>query len=110
MRDENERHEARHAAASSGFAEYRCECGARSCDLLLSLTVDEYAEVRSDPAHRLVARGHMDPRVEFALRQTARYQVVQRFGVAAKVAAPRGRNLRERQLSEIGSVSRYGLA
>jgi len=49
----------------------------------------------------------MDPRVEFALRQTARYQVVQRFGVTAEVAAPRGR---DRQLSEIGSVSRYGLA
>src|SRR4051812_17092290 len=83
-RDSNEEKKA--PRTSSGFAQYSCECATRICDQLLSLTVGEYNEVRSVPTHFVVARGHVDPRAEFVVRETARYQVVQKFGVAGEVA------------------------
>ena len=98
-RDRNERSEA--ARASSIFSEYGCECATSTCDRLVSLTVDEYEEVRSVPTHFVVARGHVDPRVEFVVRESSRYQVVEKFGVAGEVATrldPQPRSGRPRKL------------
>jgi hypothetical protein len=53
---------------------------------VVSLSIDEYEEVRSVPTHFVVARGHVDRQVEFVVRETSRYQVVEKFGIAAAVA------------------------
>ena len=71
---------------SSFFTEYGCECANATCEQMVALTVDEYEEVRRVPTHFVVARGHVDSRVEFVVRETSRYQVVEKFGVAAEVA------------------------
>ena len=83
-RDRNEREQATYP--SSVFMEYGCECASATCEQLVSLTVDEYEEVRKVPTHFVVARGHVDARVEIVVRETSRYQVVEKFGVAAEVA------------------------
>jgi len=66
-RDGNERNKA--SRPSSSFAEYNCECATRVCEETVSLTVDEYEEVRRVPTHFVVARGHVDARVEFVVRR-----------------------------------------
>jgi hypothetical protein len=100
-RDENEAHTA--PVKGRDFAEYSCECASRLCDQLLSLTVTEYDEVRSVATHFVVARGHVDPRAEFVVRETARYQVVQKFGVAGEVATRLDQHLLSEALERLGS-------
>jgi hypothetical protein len=84
-RDGNE--QAKAMRPSSYFAEYGCECASGACEQMVSLSIDEYEEVRSVPTHFVVAHGHVDRRVELVVRETARYQVVEKLGVAAKVAS-----------------------
>jgi hypothetical protein len=82
-REENERVEEPRLA--SDHTEYTCEC-TRDCDALLSLTADEYEAVREVPTHFLVAPGHLVVGVEVIVRETSRFQVVEKFGAAAPVA------------------------
>src|SRR4051812_41475742 len=81
-----DKHEHNNASRPRSTSEYACECASKGCNQMLSLSIAEYNEVRSDPTHILVARGHADPRVDAVVRQTARYQVVQKYGAAATVA------------------------
>jgi hypothetical protein len=83
-REGNERNHA--SRPSSLFAEYACECSATACEAVVSLTADEYEELRSVPIWFVVARGHVDPIAEFVVRETSRYQVVEKVGIAAEVA------------------------
>jgi hypothetical protein len=53
----------------------------------VALAVDEYEEVRREPTHFFVAHGHVFPAAELVVWETPRYQVVQKVGVAGKVAA-----------------------
>src|SRR4051794_23124977 len=75
-RDRNERDTARHP--SSILNEYDCECASPACEQLVSLTAEEYVELRSVRTHFVVARGHLDRRTEFVVRESARYQVVEK--------------------------------
>ncbi len=52
-RDENERTE--EESDSSQFTAFTCEC-THACEVLVSLTIDEYEEVRRVPTHFLAAR------------------------------------------------------
>jgi hypothetical protein len=45
----------------------------------------------------------MDSRVEFVVSETSRYQVVEKFGVAAKVAMRLDPHLRDGHLRRLGS-------
>ena len=83
-RDVNEQIE--EASAPVGLAEYGCECP-RNCDVLLSLTVDEYEAVRSVPTHFVVAPGHLLVGVEVVVREHSRYTVVEKIGAAAPIAS-----------------------
>ena len=83
-RDVNEQIE--EASAPVGPAEYRCECP-RDCDVLLSLTVDEYEAVRSVPTHFIIAPGHLLVGVEVVVRENSRYTVVEKIGAAAPIAS-----------------------
>jgi hypothetical protein len=65
---------------------FSCECTFRGCDVKVSLTLDEYREIRTVPTHFVVALGHWLPSVEKVVRETPRYQVVEKVGTAAVVA------------------------
>jgi hypothetical protein len=85
FRELNERVEELHTSAA--FTEYFCECTRADCGERVSLTIVEYEEVRKVPTHFIIARGHIVPQVERIVRETPRYQVVEKVGVAGEVAA-----------------------
>jgi hypothetical protein len=72
----------------ASLAEYTCECP-RGCDVLVSLTADEYEAVRSVPTHFVVAPGHLLVGVEVVVRENSRFTVVEKIGAAAPVARAR---------------------
>ena len=72
---------------SSAFTEYACECAQLTCEVTVALAVDEYEEVRRVPTHFFVAHGHVFPPAENVVRETQRYQVVEKVGVAGKVGS-----------------------
>jgi hypothetical protein len=83
-RDENERREG--LSVASEFTQFTCEC-AQECDAAVSLTIAEYERVREDPTHFIAALGHLIVGVEVVVSETSRYQVVEKIGAAAPVAA-----------------------
>src|SRR4051812_32261879 len=72
---------------TSCFVEYECECSQQSCDEFLSLSVDEYEEVRSVPTYFIVARGHAANEGERVVRESARYEVIEKTGGAGRLAS-----------------------
>jgi len=63
-----------------------CECAALECTERITITKDEYAMVRSDPAQFVIRPGHVVEDVEDVLLQTDRFEIVRKRGVAAEVA------------------------
>jgi hypothetical protein len=63
-----------------------CECASLDCSERITLTKDEYAAVRSDPAQFAVKPGHTIEGVEEVVARTDRYEIVRKQGVAAEVA------------------------
>jgi enhancing lycopene biosynthesis protein 2 len=65
-----------------------CECADTSCTQKISLTMEEYEALRSDPTHFAVApnTSHVFFEVENVVGQTDRYWIVQKIGTAAVVA------------------------
>ena len=59
-----------------------CECGRPSCDVTVSLSLEEYREVRSDARHFAVFPDHVNPALERVVRETDRYAVVEKHGDA----------------------------
>jgi hypothetical protein len=83
-RDENEQTE--DSSDTAEHTAYTCEC-TRGCDALVSLTTDEYEAVRKVPTHFIAAPGHLIVGVEVVVRESARFQVVEKIGAAAPVAS-----------------------
>jgi hypothetical protein len=50
--------------SSSLGLEVVCECGDGACDDVLPISIDEYAQIRSEPTLFLVVPGHDTPEVE----------------------------------------------
>jgi|tagenome__1003787_1003787.scaffolds.fasta_scaffold20168444_1 hypothetical protein len=67
--------------------EYVCECARATCDSVLSMSVEEYEAVRKVSTHFAVASGHSNSSAEQLVRETPRYQVVEKIGTAGRVAA-----------------------
>jgi hypothetical protein len=70
-----------------GGIPFLCECAEPTCTKIVRMTLDEYAQIRSDPTHFVNAAGH-----EVAARgwgeviaETNGYVVVQKLGRAAEV-------------------------
>lgn len=63
-----------------------CECAALECTERITITKDEYALVRSDPAQFVIKPGHAVEDIEEVLLQTDRFEIVRKRGVAAQVA------------------------
>src|SRR5262245_42920268 len=61
-------------------SEYACECALQSCNVAVSMSVDEYLTIRADPTQFLVVCGRWsgwDDRIVF---ETERYIVVKKVG------------------------------
>ena len=74
--------------------EFACECIETDCAASLSLSDDEYEDVRRFPTHFIVFPGHERDEVERVVVQNDRYAIVEKFGAAGPAAVrldPRGR-------------------
>jgi hypothetical protein len=64
-----------------------CECGDASCVARISLTRDDYEQLRSDPQLFAVAPGHVAPDVEEVVANRSGYDVVRKNkGVPREIA------------------------
>jgi 5-bromo-4-chloroindolyl phosphate hydrolysis protein len=64
-----------------------CECGRTGCGELLAITDEEYQELRSDPIHFAISRGHLIPEVDQVVRENDRFvTVAKRPGAAEAIA------------------------
>ena len=91
FRDVNERieelsHRNGFAANGSAFIEFVCECALDGCIEYVSLTREEYEDIRREPNRFFVLPGHALEGVEDVVDSDARYIVVAKLGVGAKVA------------------------
>jgi hypothetical protein len=87
FREVNERLEETMSRLSM-FHDFICECALPECTENISLTHDEYDEVRRHPARFAVKPGHVAPEVELVVDSRAdRYLVVEKIERGAEVAA-----------------------
>lgn len=63
-----------------------CECGSRSCQDSVLLTLAEYESVRAHADHFAVKPGHVFPEAETVVTRNDRYLVVEKQGVAAVIS------------------------
>lgn len=63
-----------------------CECASLDCNERITLSKDEYAVVRSDPAQFAVRPGHTISDVEEVVARNERFEIVRKRGVAAEIA------------------------
>jgi hypothetical protein len=64
------------ALATVEETDFLCECGDESCMKPISLTLNEYEAVRSDPTQFVVVTGHVVPDIEQVVVSKERYDVV----------------------------------
>lgn len=67
--------------------EFLCECSDAACTERLELSRDEYEWVRSDPTRFVLAHGHTAPDIEQVVARDADHVVVEKRGLAARIAA-----------------------
>jgi hypothetical protein len=74
--------------AATTLSDWVCECANDGCVERLELSSREYEDVRAEGARFLVAPGqeHVWPDVERVIERHARYWVLEKVEVAAKVA------------------------
>lgn len=66
--------------------DFLCECANTECKATISLTRDEYEEIRRIPTRFPIARGHDDAEIERVVEETDRYVVVEKFGEGGVLA------------------------
>jgi hypothetical protein len=59
---------------------FRCECARLGCNLLVTLMLPEYEQIRANPRHFVMIRGHELPEVERVVAGTSAYVVVEKIG------------------------------
>jgi hypothetical protein len=69
-----------------GRAEFLCECSRDECKDPVSISLQEYEEIRESPTRFFVLAGHEDETVERVVERTDRYVVVEKRGEAAEEA------------------------
>ena len=71
-------------------SDFLCECGSDDCTEPIALTLAEYEDVRREPTHFAVVRGHAVPDVEHVVAEHGRYSVVEKASpAAARIAIER---------------------
>jgi hypothetical protein len=83
FREVNERIE---DLASGVFVSFICECADPKCDEQVSLTIEEYERIRSNPVWFFVLAGHVVPEIETLVQAADRYVVVKKIGAGERVA------------------------
>jgi hypothetical protein len=74
----------------AAVSEYVCECVLRSCAVTVTLTADEYRDVRKSPTHFLIACGGWFSAIERLVHENERYVVVEKIGPEALLASRSG--------------------
>ena len=72
-----------------GRSEFLCECGREECKEPISISIDEYENVRNVPTRFFVLPGHEDESVERIVERNDRYLDVEKIGDAAEEAGDR---------------------
>jgi hypothetical protein len=80
FRDINERlaEGLRRVHPPADFEHFICECGQRSCQALIELSLDEYAAVRANARRFAVLPGHAIPDAERVVAHGERYDVLEK--------------------------------
>ena len=65
---------------------FRCECSRLGCNLLVSLTVAEYEELRGHSRRFVLIDGHEIPEIERVVERQGGHVIVEKTNEAAKVA------------------------
>ena len=68
------------------FQAFMCECADINCDENVALTIDQYREVRADPATFFVLPGHQNPELEHVVQKNDGYHIVEKVGPGRDVA------------------------
>src|SRR4051812_28338700 len=67
-----------------GRSEFLCECSREECKEPVSISIDEYEEIRRASTRFFVLPGHEDSSVESVVERGKRYLVVEKVGEAAE--------------------------
>lgn len=67
--------------------EFLCECSDPSCAERLTLSRSEYEQVRQSSRRFVLAPGHVSPEVEHVVEYEGDHVVVEKVGVAGRIAA-----------------------
>ena len=88
FREINERLESRLPVSADGEDRLTviCECADADCIERISLSLDEYAQVRSDGRQFVVAPGHERVAVEEVVLRNDRFEIVRKVGKAGEIA------------------------
>lgn len=86
FREVNERIEDIAESFHGGEQNFVCECASPECTQRVRMTISEYEELRRDPTHFGVAKGHELPDVETVVATMGGYVVVAKRDAAGKVA------------------------
>ncbi len=62
-----------------------CECASLDCTDRITLSMEEYAVVRSDPAQFVVRPGHTIGEIEEVVMRNDRFEIVRKRGWAADI-------------------------
>jgi hypothetical protein len=87
FREVNERiAELNQAFEVEGRSEFLCECSREECKEPISISIEEYENVRNDSTRFFVVPGHEDESVERVVERNDRFVVVEKIGEAAEEA------------------------
>ena len=87
FREVNERiAELNQAFEVEGRSEFLCECTREECKEPISISIEEYENVRNGSRRFFVVPGHEDESVERVVERNDRYVVVEKIGEAAEEA------------------------
>ena len=67
-------------------ADFVCECADDNCMERITVTIDQYEELRHVPTHFIVKPGHVYPEFERVVEEIEGFSVVENFGEAGKQA------------------------
>jgi hypothetical protein len=86
FREVNERVREVSERAPMGQIDFLCECGDAECTESISLTLEEYERLRSDPLVFGIKRSHAIPDVEDVVGETERFQTVRKHEDEGRIA------------------------
>jgi hypothetical protein len=84
FRDVNERIAESAERFDATESDFVCECADPNCTHRVSASLDEYEEVRDDPATFLVVPGHEEGEIERVVSDRGRFRVVEKVQAAVR--------------------------